>query len=208
MGVNPTNTMAQERIFFWLMCGSLITCIFIGSDGEEADQKWRSQQIHKAEQQRKELNQIIFEINGEVVEEEFDQREQLEVRAKTLKDRLEKTISEFRSDTSTLGLRSFIYRYGVLMPVALCVMAVAIYSHWVFPYIPLKLGGGEIVTVTLYQTEANESSRVIHGGLLDESDQGFFILLPGQDKGLFIPKDRVDAIYFGNGQSDINHNLK
>jgi hypothetical protein len=64
------------------------------------------------------------------------------------------------------------------------------------------------VAVTIYQTEANHLSQTIYGGMLDESDQGFFILPSGHDKGLFIPKGRVEAIYFANGPSDINKATK
>ncbi len=80
-------------------------------------------------------------------------------------------------------------------------LALAAYTNWVFPAIPFKLGGGEIVSTTIYLTPGHQV-RIIHAGMLDESDQGFFILVPGQERGLFIPKEQVEGIYFSSGPSD------
>lgn len=203
--IGSTSTIAERRTFLWLLFFSFVTCILIGSNGEKAEQNWRDKQIREVKQQEKELDRILLELRGEKLEmapPEIDPTE-LEATAKNLKDRIAEIVADYESVVSPLRARGFINTFGPLVAVGYCIFAIAVYASWLFPYIPIKLGGGEIVAVTIYQMDADRSLRAIHGGMLDQSDEGFFILPSGHDKGLFIPKENVEAIYFANGPSDL-----
>jgi hypothetical protein len=40
--------------------------------------------------------------------------------------------------------------------------------------------------------------------MLDQSDEGIYIVPIGRDKGLFIPKESIEAIYFSGDPSGID----
>jgi hypothetical protein len=209
-GINPTKPPSQVRAFLWFLAFSLITCSFIGSEIEKVEERKRDHKILEAKQKEQEVDGIILDINGDAEREvlETDRKTDLLLRANTLKEWFPIHISEIRSETSRFRLERFLNTFSPLLAFVFSIFSIAVYTNWIFPFIPLKLGGGEIVAVTLYQSEASQSARPIHGGMLDESDQGFFILPSGHDKGLFIPKERVGAIYFADGPSDIDKAIK
>jgi hypothetical protein len=208
-GTDWTNTAAQVRTFFWLLISSIITCLFIGSGSEKTEQKRIEQELREVEQEAKKLDAIVLEINGEVrAALPAPNQEELNSRVSELQDRTATIIAELRSETSTLRLRRFVNIFAPLMAFGYSFVVIAAYTNWVFPFIPLKLGGGEIVAVTLYLTEGNQQTRVVSGGMLDQSDQGYFILPSDRDKGLFVPKERVDAIYFAKGPPELSKILK
>jgi hypothetical protein len=72
------------------------------------------------------------------------------------------------------------------------------YIGLIFPLMPQKIGGGEVVRATIYQSRPDHTSSIIHGGMLDQSDDGIYILPDGHDMGLFIPKERIEGIYFSD----------
>jgi hypothetical protein len=207
---NSTNTPAQIRTFFWLLATSTIACLFLGRDVEKAEQEKINQEMRRAEQAAKEIDDIILEINGEVKPAlpSPNQGTGLSSRVYKLRDETAAIIAEFQSETSSLRLRRFVNSFGLLLAVGYSFAVITAYTNWVFPFIPLKLGGGETVAITLYLTQGTQQSRIVFGGLLDQSDQGYFILPGDLDKGLFVPKERVDAIYFAKGSSELNNVLR
>jgi len=138
---------------------------------------------------------------------DYDLEEMLS-QAKTGRLQLENDLAQFRSDVSIWQLRDFFTKHNFLLSFSYIMLAIAAFSNWVFPLIPLKVGGGEILPITVYISKADSLSGTVHGGLLDESDQGYFLLPSGQAKGIFIPKERVEAIYFTNGPSDLHELTK
>jgi hypothetical protein len=75
----------------------------------------------------------------------------------------------------------------------------AFYVTEIFPTIKPKLGGGTPTPVVLYLTapvpwlESTEPGAL----LVDENDQGFYILTNQKGKAFFLPRSNVASVYFG-----------
>jgi hypothetical protein len=206
LGIGPSNTTMHRHIFLWFLAVSTVICGVMGSSRETAAQKKIDERIAEAEKIERDLDEAISQLYGGTVL--LVPTTQIGLKSEELKNRIAKILEETRSHTSLLRLETFVTVLGTLAILGYSICAIGAYVNWVFPFIPLKLGGGEIVPVTLYRTEQNQSWRYIHGGLLDQSDQGFYVLPSGHDKGLFIPKERIEAIYFGDGPSDLGNATK
>ncbi|HXX21941.1 MAG TPA: hypothetical protein VEO19_02185 [Terriglobia bacterium] len=79
------------------------------------------------------------------------------------------------------------------------IVNVWIYVAMIFGTVPPKLGGGAPTPVVLYlnRPAAWLDSTVASASLLDETDQGFYVLTPGKNKALYIPRSDVSSVYFG-----------
>jgi hypothetical protein len=210
MAIHPRNTSAQIHIFYWLLATSTITCVLVGQDIETTERAKRRQELKEAEQSAKEIADIILQIESEVTLALPEPDLQIDVRhrAYQLQSRMTKIIAEIQSDTSRRRLRRFLDTFAPLLVFGYIFVVIAAYTNWVFPFIPIRLGGGQIVTVTVYLSEGTQQSQIVSGGMLDQSDQGYFILAGDHDKGLFIPKERVNAIYFAERAPDLDKVLK
>jgi hypothetical protein len=206
LGIGPPNTTMHRHIFLWFLTVSTVLCAVMGSSRETAAQKKIDETITEAEKLDRDLDEAITQLYGGTAL--LIPKTQIELESRELKNRIAKILEETRSHTSLLRLETVLTVLGSLAILGYSICTMGAYANWVFPFIPLKLGGGEIVSVTLYQTEQNQSWRYIHGGLLDQSDQGFYVLPSGHDKGLFIPKERIEAIYFGDGPPDLGNATK
>jgi hypothetical protein len=73
------------------------------------------------------------------------------------------------------------------------------YAAAIFGSIQPRWGGGAPAPVVflLNKPVAWLNSAEAHASLLDETDQGFYVLTPGRGKALFIPRADVVSIYFG-----------
>lgn len=71
-----------------------------------------------------------------------------------------------------------------------------------FGNIRSELGGGSPTPAVLYleRPVALLDSTVADVALLDETDQGFYVLPPGKTKALFVRRSDVRSIYFGSAQ--------
>lgn len=79
------------------------------------------------------------------------------------------------------------------------IIAIWFYTSSIFGSLPPKFGGGAPVPVVLYLNKpvAWLDSPTASVSLLDETDQGFYVLAPGKSKALFIPRSDVGSLYFG-----------
>jgi hypothetical protein len=203
----PKYDYASTRFSLLFLAISIITCTVMGSSRERAVQKKINGRIAEAEKLDQDFDAVLSEIYG-ATGLPIRTADQLELETREMKDRLAKILADFRSHTSFLRLETLVNVFGALALLGYSVCAIAAYTNWIFPFIPLKLGGGEIIAVMLYQMDQNQPWQSIHGGMLDESDQGFYVLPSGHDKGLFIPKERIGAIYFGDGRSELGDATK
>jgi hypothetical protein len=82
------------------------------------------------------------------------------------------------------------------------ILNVWFYVAAIFGTMPPGIGGGAPTGVVLYlnrpvawldRTPASVS-------LLDETDQGFYVLTPGKSKALYIPRSDVGSVYFGSAE--------
>jgi hypothetical protein len=69
-----------------------------------------------------------------------------------------------------------------------------------FGTIQPKFGGGAPVPVVLYLNSpvAWLDAKVVSASLLDETDQGFYVLTSPKGKALFVPRSNVASLYFGS----------
>jgi MFS family permease len=73
------------------------------------------------------------------------------------------------------------------------------YISSVFNNIPPRWGGGQPTPVVIFQnTQAPWSpSNPMDAFLLDETDQGFYVLLTPTGKAFFMPRGNVETVFFG-----------
>jgi hypothetical protein len=206
----------RARSFVWFLVMSFATILFIGSDFDRAEQRIVDGEIAEAKDNIEKLDGILLELglqNSRGTNLDFGVNDPMAKPTNLflpaeLRRRLVEHIEDRRSDVSVRRLYRFFDVYAPIMLLIYIMLALAAYTNWVFPFIPLKLGGGQAAPITLYEPDSSQSHRVIHGTLLDQSDEGFFILPRGQERGLFIPKDKVEAIYFSDGPPDLDKILK
>jgi hypothetical protein len=110
---------------------------------------------------------------------------------------------ETSSDTSLMKLKTSLNLYLPIPLLGAMMFSILVYTNWIYPLIPFKLGGGQIVQIALYETSPTQAPQVIRCGMLDQSDQGYFVLLAGQEKATFIPKERVEEIHFSQDTNEV-----
>lgn len=79
------------------------------------------------------------------------------------------------------------------------ILAIWFYISAVFGSVQSKVGGGAPTPVVFYLNKpvAWLDSTTASVSLLDETDQGFYVLSSGKSKALFIPRSDVGSLYFG-----------
>jgi hypothetical protein len=80
------------------------------------------------------------------------------------------------------------------------VLSISIYVNMVMGHMQQKFGGGAPVPAVLYLNKPlplSNGTTTVEVSLLDETEQGYYILPPGKHTALFIPRGEVSSIYFG-----------
>jgi hypothetical protein len=87
--------------------------------------------------------------------------------------------------------------------VALFVVLLA-FAQYYYPHIKASWGGGAPVDVTICFTKdsAISPNKTVSAQLIDEADEGLYIVGPNDSKAIFIPRSAVAFIYFSNKMSD------
>jgi hypothetical protein len=82
----------------------------------------------------------------------------------------------------------------------LCVLW--LYISQVFVAIPPRWGGGQPVPVQIFQNSAApwSPSNPMDALLLDETDQGLYVLLSPTGKAFFVPRSNIASVFFGSKQ--------
>jgi hypothetical protein len=109
------------------------------------------------------------------------------------------TLFLFLAGLSALQLKRGI-RYGLdFRNWFLAVLLIALFTFEIFGYIRPELGGGAPSPVTLYLSMpvAWLDSNVASVLLVDETDQGFYVLTAPTGKAFFLPRSLVTSVYFG-----------
>ena len=201
----------QADYFWWFMGLSLLTLAHLLSTGEFTNKEEFSKEIDVAKKAKAAVKRMLAEARGQICPEDDmetameDDAEPLTMaRLISLEIRIDCALERLTSGTSMLHLQRSLSFYAPITIFSYVIATLAAWTFWVFPHVPFKFGGGEIPLVTLFESEAGKPNRTIKAAMLDQSEQGFFIVLPGHDKGIFIPKERVVAIYFSDGQIDFD----
>jgi hypothetical protein len=83
------------------------------------------------------------------------------------------------------------------------VLSVSVYVTLVVGHMQQKFGGGAPVPVVMYLNKAlplANGAMTAEFSLLDETEEGYYVLPSSNKKALFIPRAEVSSIYFGPAQ--------
>jgi len=201
-----TLSIRESRTLIWFLVLSVVTCTIVESLPGFGEMKWRRDLRAKSLKHRKDIEAAILSLERRLPEavahnddDPVQQARDLLIEANELRASILSELAELDSHTSVLRLDRLLSSYLPVIALGTALLAVTAYARWIFPHIPLKMGGGEVVSVTVYEEHSGSEPHTIHAGLLDQSDEGFFVLPKGSAKGLFLPKERVRGVYFFDG---------
>jgi hypothetical protein len=75
-----------------------------------------------------------------------------------------------------------------------------IYISQIFGALPARWGGGQPTPIQVFQSNPApwSPSNPMDALLLDETDQGIYVLLPPTGKAFFVPRSNVASVFFGS----------
>jgi len=131
-------------------------------------------------------------------------------------------VTDSRVDTTTLALLFFatallvkseiqphLNRYlGDLgtwtMPLSLLFVLLLIFARGLYPHLKASWGGGTPADVTVYFTKESvlNPNKAVQAQLVEESDEGFYIVGPNESNAVFVPRSAVALIYFSKKTAD------
>ncbi len=79
-----------------------------------------------------------------------------------------------------------------------------VFGHYYYPHIKSSWGGGAPVAVTIYFTRdsAVKPSQSVSAELVEESDEGFYIVGQRETRAVYVPRSAVALVYFSDSASD------
>jgi hypothetical protein len=89
---------------------------------------------------------------------------------------------------------------GWASPMGWLLAALLLFSQYVYPHMQASWGGGTPVNVTVYFTKDSllNPNKAVQAQLIDESDEGFYILGLKESKAIFVPRGAVAMVYFSD----------
>jgi len=78
------------------------------------------------------------------------------------------------------------------------------FAQYYYPHIKASWGGGTPVAVTIGFTKdsAIGPSKTVSAQLIEEADEGFYIVGPNESKAIYVPRNAVSFIYFSDKVSE------
>jgi|SRR5208282_511157 hypothetical protein len=89
-------------------------------------------------------------------------------------------------------------------PLATMFMALLLFARYYYPHMKASWGGGAPVSVTIYFTKdsAISPNKAVSAQLIEESDEGFYIVGPKETKAIYVPRSAVALVYFSDRTAD------
>jgi hypothetical protein len=89
-------------------------------------------------------------------------------------------------------------------PLGLLFVLLLIFSRGFYPHLKTSWGGGTPADVTVYFTKDSllNPGKSVQAQLIEESDEGYYIVGPKDSKAIFIPRSAVALIYFSSKAAD------
>jgi len=89
-------------------------------------------------------------------------------------------------------------------PLVLLFGLLLIFSRELYPHLKTSWGGGTPADVTVYFTKDSllSPNKAVQAQLIEESDEGFYIVGPKEAKAIFIPRHSVALVYFSDKAAD------
>jgi hypothetical protein len=93
---------------------------------------------------------------------------------------------------------------GWAKPIAVLFGVLAIFSQYVYPHLKASWGGGTPANITVYFSKYSmlNPNKSVQAQLIEESDEGFYIVGPKESKAIFVPRNSVAMIYFSDKPAD------
>ena len=91
-----------------------------------------------------------------------------------------------------------------MMPLLTVFFLLLTFSYIYYPHLKAYLGGGAPVAVTIGFTKdsAISPNKALSARLIEEADEGFYILGLGESRAVYIPRNAVSFIYFSDKSSE------
>jgi hypothetical protein len=89
-------------------------------------------------------------------------------------------------------------------PLVLVFSLLLVFSLEIYPHLKASWGGGTPENVTVYFSKDSllNPNKAVQAQLIEESDEGFYIVGPKELKAIFIPRSAVAMIYFADKPAD------
>jgi hypothetical protein len=89
---------------------------------------------------------------------------------------------------------------GWSKPMGVLLGALLVFSQYVYPHLKASWGGGTPANVTVYFTKDSllNPNKAVQAQLVEESDEGFYIVGPKESKAIFVPRSAVAMVYFSD----------
>jgi hypothetical protein len=89
---------------------------------------------------------------------------------------------------------------GWAKPMGVLLAALLLFSQYVYPHLKTSWGGGTPANVTVYFTRDSllNPNKAVQAQLIEESDEGFYIVGPKESKAVFVPRSAVALVYFSD----------
>jgi hypothetical protein len=78
------------------------------------------------------------------------------------------------------------------------------FARYYYPHLKASWGGGTPVSVTIYFTKdsAISPNKAVSAQLIEESDEGFYLVGPKETRAIFVPRSAVALVYFSDTVAD------
>jgi hypothetical protein len=78
------------------------------------------------------------------------------------------------------------------------------FARYYYPHLTASWGGGTPVSVTIYFTKdsAISPNKAVSAQLIEESDEGFYLVGPKETRAIFVPRSAVALVYFSDTVAD------
>lgn len=89
-------------------------------------------------------------------------------------------------------------------PLSTIFVALLVFAQYYYPHMKASWGGGTPVNVTIYFSKDSpiKSNQCVTAQLVEESDEGFYIVSPKESRAIYVPRTAVSLIYFSDRLSD------
>jgi hypothetical protein len=107
---------------------------------------------------------------------------------------------EFKTRTR----EGLLYDGGWSKPLGVVFVALLLFARNVYPHLKAPWVGGTPANITIYFSKDSllNPNKSMQAQLIEESDEGFYIVGPKESKAIFLPRTAIALIYFSDKPTD------
>jgi len=93
---------------------------------------------------------------------------------------------------------------GWAKPMAILLGTLLMFSQYVYPHLKASWGGGTPTNITVFFSKDSllSPNKAVQAQLIEESDEGFYIVGLKESKAIFVPRSAIAMIYFSDKLAD------